>query len=145
MGQPAIDVLTDKTALIILERPVAAMTAWPADAVRATAGERALQIVTPRGARLTLPVRTVLSGLPPRWGVQDGEGGYARGRPGELLRPIHSCFMQPRRWLPAEGSDLQVCQLANCLVRLARLYCAGFVARRSASPSPQSGPLAFLR
>ncbi|MFG2139301.1 DUF6177 family protein [Streptomyces sp. NPDC048650] len=81
-GQAAIDVLTDKAAVIILDRPVVAMTAWLADAVRATAGERALQIVTPPGARLTLPVRTVLSGHPHRWVVQDGEGGYYDGLSG---------------------------------------------------------------
>ncbi|MFF4952528.1 DUF6177 family protein [Streptomyces chattanoogensis] len=85
-GQPAVDVLTDKAAVIILDRPVVAMTAWLADAVRATAGERALQIVTPPGARLTLPVRTVLAGLPNRWVVQDGEGGYYDGLSGSQVQ-----------------------------------------------------------
>ncbi|ARF55958.1 DUF6177 family protein [Streptomyces gilvosporeus] len=85
-GQPAVDVLTDRAAVIILDRPVVAMTAWLADAVRATAGERALQIVTPPGARLTLPVRTVLAGLPNRWVVQDGEGGYYDGLSGSVVR-----------------------------------------------------------
>ncbi|MCB5907928.1 DUF6177 family protein [Streptomyces pinistramenti] len=86
-AQPAVDVLTDRTAVIILDRPLIAMTAWLADAFRATAGEeRALQIVTPPGTRLTLPVRSMLSGLPNRWVVQDGRGGYYDGLSGSEVR-----------------------------------------------------------
>ncbi|MFD7511787.1 DUF6177 family protein, partial [Streptomyces sp. NPDC059853] len=46
----------------------------------------ALQIVTPRGARLSLPTRSVLAGLPNRWVVQDGAGGYYDGLSGSVLR-----------------------------------------------------------
>ncbi|MET9293795.1 DUF6177 family protein [Streptomyces sp. NPDC003077] len=86
-GSPAIDVLTGKAAVIIQDRPVVAMTTWLADAVRMAAeGDRAVQIVTPPGARLTLPVRATLSGLPHRWVVQDGAGGYYDGLSGAVLR-----------------------------------------------------------
>ncbi|UGY93029.1 DUF6177 family protein [Streptomyces gobiensis] len=85
-AQPAVDVLTDKVAAVIQDRPVVAMTAWLADALRATrTSDRGLQIVTPRTARLTLPLRAALSGLPNRWVVQDGEGGYYDGLSGSEL------------------------------------------------------------
>ncbi|MEO3751578.1 DUF6177 family protein [Streptomyces sp. B6B3] len=86
-AQPAVDVLTGKAVAVIQDRPVVAMTAWLADALRAaTAGGRALQIVTPRGVRLTLPTRAALSGLPNRWVVRDGAGGYHDGLSGAELR-----------------------------------------------------------
>ncbi|MFH9423157.1 DUF6177 family protein [Streptomyces sp. NPDC017529] len=84
---PAVDVLTGKAAVVVQDRPVICLTAWLSDAFRAAAsGERALQIVTPPGARLTLPVRTALTGIPNRWVVQDGEGGYYDGLSGSELR-----------------------------------------------------------
>jgi len=86
-AQPAVDVLTERAAVVIQDRPVVAMTAWLADALRAAvAGDRAFQIVSPPGSRLTLPMRTALSGLPHRWVVQDGEGGYYDGLSGSELR-----------------------------------------------------------
>jgi uncharacterized protein DUF6177 len=86
-AQPAVDVLTEKVAAVIQDRPVVAMTAWLSDALRAaTASGRGLQIVTPRSARLTLPTRTALSGLPNRWVVRDGDGGYYDGLSGAELR-----------------------------------------------------------
>ncbi|CAL9468834.1 hypothetical protein SUDANB171_02779 [Streptomyces sp. enrichment culture] len=82
-AQPAVDVLTDSAAVVIQERPLVAATAWLGDALRAAqAAGRALQIVTPRGARLSLPTRSLLGGLPNRWVVQDGAGGTSRAEPG---------------------------------------------------------------
>lgn len=84
--EPAVDVLTDHAVVVIQDRHTIAMTSWLADAFRAAErGDRALQIVTPPHARLTLPVRTVLSGLPNRWVVQDGKGGYYDGLSGSEL------------------------------------------------------------
>ncbi|WP_432745569.1 DUF6177 family protein [Streptomyces sp. JH002] len=86
-AQPAVDVLTDSAAVVIQERPLVAATAWLGDALRAAqAAGRALQIVTPRGARLSLPTRSLLGGLPNRWVVQDGAGGYYDGLSGSVLR-----------------------------------------------------------
>jgi hypothetical protein len=86
-AQPAVDVLTEKVAAVICDRPVVAMTAWLSDALRAAqASGRAVQIVTPRGARLTLPTRAALAGMPNRWVVRDGDGGYYDGLSGSELR-----------------------------------------------------------
>ncbi|MEK8143320.1 DUF6177 family protein [Streptomyces sp. M10(2022)] len=59
-AQPAVDVLTDKVAVVIQDRPVVAMTAWLSDAFRAAAdAELGLQIVSPAGTTLSPPHATV--------------------------------------------------------------------------------------
>ncbi|UGQ14478.1 DUF6177 family protein [Yinghuangia sp. ASG 101] len=84
--QPSVDVLTDKVAVVIQDRPIVAMTAWLSDALRATTvSERGLQIVTPRTARLSFPTRVALAGYPNRWVVKDGRGGYHDGLTGAEL------------------------------------------------------------
>ncbi|MFJ6738438.1 DUF6177 family protein [Streptomyces sp. NPDC091279] len=86
-AQPAVDVLTDKVAVVIMDRPVIAMTAWLSDAFRAVAAaERGLQIVTPAGTTLSAAVRDTLPGWPSRWVVQDEREGYYDGRSGAVLR-----------------------------------------------------------
>ncbi|WP_164492982.1 DUF6177 family protein [Streptomyces alfalfae] len=84
---PAVDILTDKAAVVIQDRrPVVAMNTWLADALRtAAAGDRALQIVTPPGTGLTLPTRGALHGRPNRWVVQDPDCGYYDGLSGARL------------------------------------------------------------
>ncbi|KOG29459.1 hypothetical protein ADK35_01820 [Streptomyces viridochromogenes] len=90
---PAVDVLTDSTAVVIQDRPLVAMTSWLSDALRTTtATDRALQIVTPPTARLTLPTRTALHGLPNRWVVQDPEHGYYDGLSGAVLHWKNGTF-----------------------------------------------------
>ncbi|MFC9510096.1 DUF6177 family protein [Streptomyces sp. NPDC057002] len=90
---PAVDVLTDTTAVVIQDRPLIAMTSWLSDALRtATSTDRALQIVTPPTARLTLPTRTALRGLPNRWVVQDPEHGYYDGLSGAVLHWRNGTF-----------------------------------------------------
>jgi hypothetical protein len=69
------------------------MTSWLSDALRtATTADRALQIVTPPTARLTLPTRTALRGLPNRWVVQDPEHGYYDGLSGAVLHWQNGTF-----------------------------------------------------
>ncbi|CAM5512335.1 DUF6177 family protein [Streptomyces abikoensis] len=86
-AQPAVDVLTNTTAVVLADRPVLALTAWLSDILRtATAGGLALQIVTPPHVRLSLPLRTALTGAPNRWVVQDPECGYYDGLSGAVLR-----------------------------------------------------------
>ncbi len=83
---PAVDVLTASTAVVIQDRPRVAMTSWLSDALRTAAeDDRAVQIVTPPGARLTLATRTALRGLPNRWVVRDPEDGYYDGLSGAVL------------------------------------------------------------
>ncbi|MFF1921503.1 DUF6177 family protein [Streptomyces sp. NPDC058221] len=86
-AQPAIDVLTEKVAVVIQDRPVVAMTAWLSDAFRAAAGAGlGLQIVSPAGTTLSPAVRDGLGGWPSRWIVQDERDGYYDGLTGAVLR-----------------------------------------------------------
>ncbi|MFJ5718563.1 DUF6177 family protein [Streptomyces sp. NPDC093149] len=81
-----VDILTDTAAVVIQGRPVVAATTWLTDVVRNTVRTgRELQILTPPGARLTLPARTLLDGLPSRWVVRDPECGYYDGLSGAVL------------------------------------------------------------
>ncbi|WNE99719.1 DUF6177 family protein [Streptomyces luomodiensis] len=90
---PAIDVLTDTTAVVLQDRPVIPMTSWLSDALRtAITSDRALHIVTPNTARLTLPTRNALGGHPHRWVVQDPQEGYYDGLSGAVLRWHNGTF-----------------------------------------------------
>ncbi|MGW7049183.1 DUF6177 family protein [Streptomyces avermitilis] len=92
-AQPAVDVLTDKVAVVIQDRPVVAMTAWLSDALRAAANaELGLQIVTPAGTRLSPAVRNSLPGWPSRWVVQDEKDGYYDGLSGAVLQWTNGLF-----------------------------------------------------
>lgn len=99
---PAVDVLTDKAAVVIQDRPVVAMTSWLADALRtASASDRALQIVTPPHTSLTLPTRNALHGHPNRWVIQDPDSGYYDGLSGAQLHWQDGHFTPART---AEGN-----------------------------------------
>ncbi|MGW1867876.1 DUF6177 family protein [Streptomyces mauvecolor] len=86
LGPTGIDVLTDKAAIVIHDRPIAAATPWLADVIGFTTGTgRELHLITPPRARLTLPLRTLLDHIPGRWVVQDPEHGYYDGLTGSEL------------------------------------------------------------
>ncbi|MGG2460640.1 DUF6177 family protein [Streptomyces sp. RGM 3693] len=86
-AQPAVDVLTDKVAVVIQDRPVLAMTAWLSDAFRTAAtAELGLQVVTPPGTTLSAAARDSLSNWPSRWVVRDERDGYYDGLTGAVLR-----------------------------------------------------------
>ncbi|MBC6460523.1 hypothetical protein HKK72_21925 [Actinomadura sp. HBU206391] len=72
--------------VVLWDRPVVAFNQWLADALR-VCGEsgRGLQIVTPVGSRLSLPLKLVLTGPTSLWVVRDG-GGYYDGLTGRPLR-----------------------------------------------------------
>ncbi|MFD7505340.1 DUF6177 family protein [Streptomyces sp. NPDC059850] len=94
---PAIDVHTDTTAVVLQDRPVIAMTSWLSDALRtAITTDRALHIVTPNTARLTLPTRNALGGHPHRWVIQDPQDGYYDGLSGAVLRWQNGTFAPAR-------------------------------------------------
>lgn len=96
-AQPAVDVLTDTTAVILADRPVVALTAWLSDILRTTAESgHALQIVTPPHVRLTLPLRVALTGVPNRWVVQDPDCGYYDGLSGAVLHWVNGTFTPAR-------------------------------------------------
>ncbi|MFE2928176.1 DUF6177 family protein [Streptomyces goshikiensis] len=86
-AQPAVDVLTGSVAVVIMDRPVVAMTAWLSDAYRAAAAaERGLQVITPPGTTLSPAVLSNMPGWPSRWIVQDERDGYYDGLSGAVLR-----------------------------------------------------------
>lgn len=81
-----VDVLTDRAAVIFQDRPAVAATTSLTGLLQLTIGSsRELQIVTPLSARLTLPARTLLTGLPARWVVRDTEGRFYDGLTGVVL------------------------------------------------------------
>ncbi|CAM3752093.1 DUF6177 family protein [Nocardiopsis rhodophaea] len=85
---PAVDLATDTTILVSQDRPLVPFSSWLSDAVATFAGEgRGLQVVTPVGARLTFPLRTLLSRPRARWVVEepDGSGGHYDGLSGVPL------------------------------------------------------------
>ncbi|MER6358675.1 DUF6177 family protein [Streptomyces sp. NPDC001634] len=83
---PAVDVLTESTAVVLADRPIAAYTTWLSDVLRTTSTQnRALHLVTPADVRLSLPLRAALAGPPNRWVVQDPAGGYYDGLSGVQL------------------------------------------------------------
>ncbi|SHM52523.1 DUF6177 family protein [Streptomyces yunnanensis] len=86
-AQPAVDVLTDKVAVVIQDRPVVAMTAWLSDAFRTAAtADLGLQVVTPPGTTLSPAARDSLSNWPSRWVLRDERDGYYDGLTGAVLR-----------------------------------------------------------
>ncbi|MFI9200353.1 DUF6177 family protein [Streptomyces sp. NPDC053048] len=96
-AQPAVDVLTDRTAVVLQDRPVIAMTTWLSEALRAaTASDRGLQIVTPGHCRLSLATRALLTAPPSRWVVQDERIGYYDGLSGAVLRWQDGAFAPAR-------------------------------------------------
>jgi hypothetical protein len=78
---PAVDLITDKAAVVIQERPVVPLTSWLVDAATACAEARqGLQILTSADSRITLPLRTTLSEPKARWVVREpGDTGYFDG------------------------------------------------------------------
>ncbi|MFC7329860.1 DUF6177 family protein [Marinactinospora rubrisoli] len=76
---PAVELVTARTALVVQDRPLVPLTSWIADAAAASArSERGLQVLTPAGSRVTLPLRTLLNNAKARWVVEepDGSGHY---------------------------------------------------------------------
>lgn len=97
-AQPAVDMLTDKAAVVLQDRPVVPMTSWLTEALRATVeSERSLQIVTPPHCTLSLPTRLLLQSTSSRWVVQDERCGYYDGLTGAVLRWQDDAFAPDRR------------------------------------------------
>lgn len=76
-GHPTVDIVTDKVAVVLQQRQVVPMSSWIADAVRACSETgHGLQIVTPEHARLTAPLRLVLTHGDSRWVIRTADGHY---------------------------------------------------------------------
>lgn len=92
------DALTAKALVVVQDRPIVAYVSWLASGLRECAESgRALQIVTPAESRLSLPMRTVLTGQRARWVVRPGgsdAGGYYDGLSGAPLQWDGTSFVQ---------------------------------------------------
>ncbi|MFJ3517548.1 DUF6177 family protein [Streptomyces sp. NPDC090131] len=96
-AQPAVDMLTDKAAVVLQDRPVIPMTSWLSEVLRATVeSDRSLQIVTPPHCRISLPTRLLLQSMPSRWVVQDERCGYYDGLTGAVLTWQDDAFSPAR-------------------------------------------------
>ncbi|HEY2669618.1 MAG TPA: DUF6177 family protein [Rugosimonospora sp.] len=86
MAWPVVDILTDRTAVLLQDRPVVGLSQGLVDAFIAAAdGELDIQVVTPSTSRLTMPLRMALLGER-RWVVHVPGRGYVDGAGGGLLR-----------------------------------------------------------
>ncbi|MEU5050071.1 DUF6177 family protein [Streptomyces sp. NPDC021096] len=95
-AQPAVDMLTPRTAIVLQDRPVVPMTSWLSEALRAALeSDRGLQIVTPGHCRISPALRSVLD-APTRWVVQDERCGYYDGTSGAVLRWEDGAFVPDR-------------------------------------------------
>jgi hypothetical protein len=85
MSGPAADALTPNAMVVLQDRPVVAFTKWLADGLRfCSETGRGLQIVTGADARITVPLRLVLTGPNSHWVVR-ADGGYYDGLSGVPL------------------------------------------------------------
>jgi hypothetical protein len=83
---PVVDILTDRTAVLLQDRPVVGLSQGLVDAfIAAAAGELDIQLVTPSTSRLTMPLRMALLGER-RWVVHVPGRGYVDGTGGGRLR-----------------------------------------------------------
>ncbi|GAA4059457.1 DUF6177 family protein [Actinomadura miaoliensis] len=93
MEHPAVDLCTDLTGLLIVNRPVVSLSVRMAEALRFCAEtERQLVIAGHAGGRLTLPLRLML-GPAARWAVKDCDGVYYDGLNGAVLRWDGAAFV----------------------------------------------------
>ncbi|HEY3561581.1 MAG TPA: DUF6177 family protein [Kribbella sp.] len=85
---PGVDLITEKVAVVMQDRPVIGMSAWLSDALTsARTADRDVQLVTPKQSRLTWPVRSALFGGPfSRWVVTGSDGEYFDGLNGIRLK-----------------------------------------------------------
>lgn len=87
-AQPAIDLVTRLTAVVMQDRPVVGISRWLQDALMAVLASdpaRTLYLITPAHTRLTLPLYELLASQPVRWLVPYGEH-YFDARTGTALR-----------------------------------------------------------
>ncbi|MFB6722821.1 DUF6177 family protein [Kribbella sp. NPDC056345] len=85
---PGVDLITEKVAVVMQDRPVIGMSAWLGDALAsAKMAGRDLQLVTPKTSALTYPVRaSIFKGAYSKWVVTDDDGEYFDGLNGVRLK-----------------------------------------------------------
>ncbi|MEU4606023.1 DUF6177 family protein [Kribbella sp. NPDC023972] len=106
---PGVDLITDKVAVVMQDRPVIGMSAWLSDALTsAKAAGRDVQLVTPKSSTLTWPVRsTLFTGPYSKWVVTGSDGEYFDGLNGVQLKWNGDLFIARSPVKPGEeNSDL---------------------------------------
>ncbi|GAB3439197.1 hypothetical protein GCM10027570_03190 [Streptomonospora sediminis] len=72
---PAVDAATEQAAIVVQNRPVVPLSSWLTDAMAVCGStDRSLQVLSPVGARITLPLRTVLQNPKARWVIEEPDG-----------------------------------------------------------------------
>jgi Family of unknown function (DUF6177) len=106
---PGVDLITDKVAVVMQDRPVIGMSAWLTDALTsAKMASRDVQLVTPMSSKLTWPVRsTLFRGTYSKWVVTGSDGEYFDGLNGVRLKWNGDLFVARSAAKPGEQtSDL---------------------------------------
>ncbi|MET7280903.1 DUF6177 family protein [Kribbella sp. NPDC005582] len=107
---PGVDLITDKVAVVMQDRPVVGMSAWLSDALASAKQEgRDVQLVTPKTSRITWPVRSMLlNGLYSKWVVTTDDGEYFDGLNGVRLKWNGELFLArtPQQPGQEQTSDL---------------------------------------
>ncbi|WP_344310388.1 DUF6177 family protein [Fodinicola feengrottensis] len=103
---PAVDVATDRAAVLLQQRPVIGLSRWINDVVHVCVRDSKLvQIVTPETSRLTTPLETVMLAVGGRWVVRTPDNRYYDGLRGDALRWDGQCFRGTDDPIPAEFVD----------------------------------------
>jgi Family of unknown function (DUF6177) len=104
---PGVDLITDKVAVVMQDRPVIGMSAWLTDALTsAKMASRDVQLVTPMSSRLTWPVRsTLFRGTYSKWVVTGSDGEYFDGLNGVRLKWNGDLFIARSTARPGEQSS----------------------------------------
>ncbi|TDD58552.1 hypothetical protein E1263_18735 [Kribbella antibiotica] len=106
---PGVDLVTEKVAVVMQDRPVIGMSAWLSDALTsAKMAGRDLQLVTPKTSALTFAVRSsIFKGAYSKWVVTDDDGEYFDGLNGVRLKWNGEMFLARAARQNGEGtSDL---------------------------------------
>jgi hypothetical protein len=104
---PGVDLITEKVAVVMQDRPVIGMSAWLTDALTsAKMASRDVQLVTPMSSRLTWPVRsTLFRGTYSKWVVTGSDGEYFDGLNGVRLKWNGDLFIARSTARPGEQSS----------------------------------------
>ena len=106
---PGVDLITEKVAVVMQDRPVIGMSAWLSDALTsAKVAGLDVQLVTPKTSKLTFPVRsTLFNGFNARWVITGDDGEYFDGLNGVRLKWNGEQFLPRSTAKPGEpNSDL---------------------------------------
>lgn len=101
---PGVDLITDKVAVVMQDRPVIGMSSWLSDVLTSAKAEsRDVQLVTPKTSTITWPVRSMLfSGAYSKWVVTGDDGEYFDGLNGVRLKWNGDLFVARSTAMPGE-------------------------------------------